>query len=255
MLLAQRIGGVEACSRVGLVVGMMLATVMMSAPARAHIGDLVFCDRNENGIFEPPQDTGIAGVTVVMTCPDDTSYNATTVTNAQGRYLFPSEPLSACTVTVDRSTLPNPNATLTTPLVGVRPPPTAEHSPFPGYTAQDAGVVCDAQNGSSMSTSIIADGVFSTTVNNLDACQDPACVTATGPGPDPCFTDGVNSPPFYGYYGDDFGFVCASQGTIPAVSSPLGPAGLVLIAGLAGAMAVSLRRWSGHRRARLSSVR
>jgi hypothetical protein len=105
-----------------------------------------------------------------------------------------------------------------------------------------------------MTTTVTADGVFSTTINNLDGCQDPACVTTGGPGPDPCFTDGPTSPPFYGYYGDDFGFVCAAQPSIPVVRSPLEPAGLALIAGLAGALAVSLWRLSDRRRARVSSA-
>jgi hypothetical protein len=167
-----------------------------STIASAHVlGDLVFCDVNGDGVFEPPVESGIAGVTVVRDCGGTV---ATTVTNTAGRYVFSRTPPTSCRVSVDTSSPPVAGLSLSTPRVGGPPLPAAEHSPFPGFGCGSCP--------NAFVTTVVADGVFQTTVNNPCNCPDPACPPA---GPDPC----AGPPPFVGYYGDDFGFVCTSSTT------------------------------------------
>ncbi|NNE43685.1 MAG: hypothetical protein HKN12_05730, partial [Gemmatimonadetes bacterium] len=79
-----------------------------SVPAPAQLGDLVWCDENENGIQDGTE-PGLAGVTIDLTCTaaDGTVTNLSTVTDATGSYLFTDLPPGACTVTVDASTAPD----------------------------------------------------------------------------------------------------------------------------------------------------
>ncbi|MCP4996760.1 MAG: hypothetical protein GY934_23750, partial [Gammaproteobacteria bacterium] len=71
------------------------------------IGDLVWCDTNDDGIadFGEP---GIVGVVVNLICtaPDETIYTDTQTTNADGEYLFTGVPPGECVVEVDMSTVP-----------------------------------------------------------------------------------------------------------------------------------------------------
>lgn len=183
-------------SRVVLVAWALFAVCFRSTAASAHsIGDLVFCDVNGNGVFDRPADTGIGGVTVVLNCGGTVT---TTVTNSMGRYAFQRVPATTCRVSVDSSSAPVAGFALSTPRTAGPPPPPAEHSPFPGFgcgTCPNAFV-----------TTVVADGVYQTTVNNPCNCVDPGCAPT---GPDPCF----GPSPFVGYYGDDFGFLCTTSTT------------------------------------------
>jgi hypothetical protein len=182
-----------------------LVLCVLAAPAAAHkLGDLVFCDTDSNGIFDPKADFGIAGVTVVRNCGGTLT---TTVTNTAGRYVFVgTNAISTCQVYVDPASLPILGKLLTTPLLGVRPTnnsDTAEHTPFPSFGCGSCP--------NAFVTSVVADGVYQTILNNVCGCTDPACAPSGCPptGPDPCF----GPTPFDGYYGDDFGFDCAPSTT------------------------------------------
>ncbi len=76
------------------------------------IGDEVFYDRNDSGSREPSE-PGIEGVTLNLVCvgPDgqlgtDDDYTDTTVSDADGYYLFQDIPAGFCIVSVDASTAP-----------------------------------------------------------------------------------------------------------------------------------------------------
>jgi hypothetical protein len=179
-----------------LLIGGFLGLCLRSSSASAHaLGDLVFCDLDGDGVFEPPVDSGISGVRVVRDCGGAV---ATTVTDGAGRYVFLPVLAKSCRVSVDVSSAPVAGLPLSTPRAGGPPPPAAEHSPFPGFGCGSCP--------NAFVTTVVADGVFETTVDNPCNCVDPACAPA---GPDPC----AGPPPFVGYYGDDFGFVCATSTT------------------------------------------
>lgn len=183
------------------LLGVVALALLVAGPASAHhVGDLVFCDNNGNGVFEPPTDTGLAGVTVVRNCSGSIS---TVVTNALGRYSFSGT--STCTYAVDTTVGPVVGKPRTTPLLAAPPPPTPEHSPFGGYGCGSCP--------NAFVTTIVADGVYRTAIDTPCAanCQDPAC---TG-GLDPC--DG--GAPYVGYYGNDFGFRCQPPATSTTATS------------------------------------
>jgi hypothetical protein len=79
----------------------------------ATIGDLVWCDTNNDGIYDVGE-MGIAGVTVNLQCAGDDGifdtgddYYDSEVTDANGNYLFTDVPTGhACRIWVDLSTLP-----------------------------------------------------------------------------------------------------------------------------------------------------
>jgi hypothetical protein len=180
----------------------LLSLCATSTPAGAHtLGDLVFCDLNRDGIFNPPLESGIAGVKVFRDCGAGVT---STTTNSAGRYAFTSVPAGTCRVYVDVTSAPVAGLSLSTPRLGGPPLPTAEHSPFPGFgcgTCPNAFV-----------TTVVADGIFQTTLNNPCNCVDPACPPT---GTDPC----SGPTPFVGYYGDDFGFVCTTSTTTTSTTT------------------------------------
>jgi hypothetical protein len=192
----------RAALRPSIVLWALLAACAGGTTAAAHsLGDLVFCDLNGDGVFEPATESGIAGVTVVRDCG---GLIATTVTNASGRYVFSRVPAGPCRVYVDGSSTPIAGMALSTPRVAGPPPPTAEHSPAGGFgcgTCPNAFV-----------TTVVTDGVFQNTLNNPCNCVDPACVPS---GPDPC----AGATPFVGYYGDDFGFLCVPPTTTSSTTT------------------------------------
>src|SRR5262245_9245351 len=184
-----------------LLVAATFGACLATRAAHAHaLGDLVFCDRNGNGIFDG-DDTGIAGVTVVRDCGGTTS---TTTTDAAGRYVFPSTPPGTCRVSVTTSSPPVSGLSITTPRFGGPPLPTAEHSPFPGFGCGSCP--------NAFTTTVVSDGVFQTTIANPCDCVDPACPPT---GTDPC----AGSAPFVGYYGDDFGFACTTSTTVTTTTT------------------------------------
>ena len=68
------------------------------------IGDTVYCDLDNDGV-QDDDEPGIPGVTVTLIC--DGEPERTTVTNADGMYLFTQVPLNVdCTVTVDQDSAP-----------------------------------------------------------------------------------------------------------------------------------------------------
>jgi uncharacterized repeat protein (TIGR01451 family) len=69
------------------------------------IGDRVWLDENSNGIQDAGE-AGIANVTVRLIAADGVTVLATTVTDSEGRYLFPNRNVGSYTVVVDESTLP-----------------------------------------------------------------------------------------------------------------------------------------------------
>jgi hypothetical protein len=187
---------------VTLVAWALLGLCLRSPVADAHtLGDLVFCDANGDGVFEPPDDTGIAGVTVVRDCAGTVT---TTMTDTAGRYAFLLTKSGTCRVYVDSASAALVGLTLSTPRAVGPPPPTAEHSPFPGFGCGSCP--------NAFVTTVPADGVFETTIDNPCNCTDPACPPT---GTDPC----AGPAPFVGYYGDDFGFVCTTSTTSSTSSS------------------------------------
>src|SRR5512138_3357613 len=103
------------------LVGVLLA-VCVAVPARAHVlGDLVFCDNDGDGVFQPATETGIAGVTVVRNCGGTIT---TTVTDSSGRYSFTRTPAMTCRVSVDTTSAPVAGLSISTPRVGGPPLPT-----------------------------------------------------------------------------------------------------------------------------------
>ena len=77
------------------------------------IGDTVFCDGDNDGFQDLPDEPGIEGVTVTLTCAGDDGQIGTAddivdtqTTNANGNYLFTGVPTNMdCTVTVDEFSL------------------------------------------------------------------------------------------------------------------------------------------------------
>src|SRR5882672_5265077 len=180
----------------------LLAVCATSTPAGAHaVGDLVFCDLNGDGIFNPPLESGIAGVKIFRDCGAGVT---STTTNSAGRYAFTSVPAGSCRIYVDVTSAPVAGLSLTTPRLGGPPLPTAEHSPYPGFG-------CGACPNAFANT-VVADGIFRTTLNNPCNCTDPACPPT---GTDACF----GSAPYVGYYGDDFGFLCTTSTTTTSTTS------------------------------------
>src|SRR5690348_6774136 len=97
------------------LVGVVLAVCGLAVPARAHVlGDLVFCDKNGDGVFQPATETGIPGVTVVRDCGGTIT---TTVTDASGRYSFTRTPATTCRVSVDMTSAPVAGFAISTPRV------------------------------------------------------------------------------------------------------------------------------------------
>lgn len=188
-------------SRRAALLGLVVVALVHAGSAAAHhVGDLVFCDNDGNGVFAPPGDTGLAGVTVIRNCSGSIS---TTVTNANGRYAFSGT--STCTYTVDTTVGPVVGKVLTTPLVAGPPPPGPEHSPVGGYGCGGCP--------NAFVTTVPANGVYRTAISTPCAasCEDPAC---TG-GLDACFP----GAPFVGYYGNDFGFRCVDPATTTTSST------------------------------------
>jgi hypothetical protein len=196
------VGGCTNRRRVLILAWGLLGLCSRSSSVGAHaLGDLVFCDLDGDGVFEPATESGIPGVTVVRDCGGAI---ATTVTNTAGRYVFLPVLAKSCRISVDLTSPPVAGLALSTPRVGGPPPPAAEHSPFPGFGCGSCP--------NAFVTTVVADGVFQTAVNNPCNCVDPACAPT---GPDPCF----GPPPFVGYYGDDFGFVCTTSTTTSTSTS------------------------------------
>jgi len=172
-----------------------VVTVLGLVATRAeahHVGDLVFCDNNSNGIFDTG-DTGVSGATVVRNCGVNGTF--TTTTDSNGRYSFPGNVVESqgCDISVDQSSGPLVGKAITTPLLGIRPTSqadVAEHSPFGGFG-------CSTCTNAFVNT-VVADGKFHITINNPCDCVDTGCTT------DPC----PGTAPFIGYFGDDFGFLC-----------------------------------------------
>jgi len=67
------------------------------------IGDTIWLDADGDGVLGPGE-SGLPGVTVVLTLPDGSTM--TTVTDANGNYLFDDLPSGQYTVDVDTTTLP-----------------------------------------------------------------------------------------------------------------------------------------------------
>ena len=83
-----------------------------NTPPGGEIGDFVYCDLNNNGVFDQGE-PGIPGVAVNLTCAgadnifgtaDD--INDQRITDASGFYLFESVPSGQCRVEVDLTTTP-----------------------------------------------------------------------------------------------------------------------------------------------------
>ena len=91
--------------------------IVPQVAASAIIGDTVFLDTNGNGIQDPGE-SGIAGVTVILT-NTVTGVTITTVTNANGLYLFAALSAGTYTVHVNLSTLPAGVAATTPASVSV----------------------------------------------------------------------------------------------------------------------------------------
>jgi len=81
-------------------------------PEPGIIGDLVYCDDDDDGVRDPGEE-GIGGVDVILVCagPDLTLGTADDIvrvatTDADGLYLFTDVPPGSCSVSVDASTGP-----------------------------------------------------------------------------------------------------------------------------------------------------
>ena len=71
---------------------------------KGSIGDTVFCDLNDDGIQDPVDDPGIAGVKVTLDC--DNGHTDEDITGSDGTYLFSDVPAGKCTVKLDPATVP-----------------------------------------------------------------------------------------------------------------------------------------------------
>ncbi len=86
------------------------------------VGSQVFMDVNNNGLFESGTEMPLGGVTIKLYSKDGTTVIATTVTGADGRYLFTNLPEGDYIVAVDGTSAPltgkqksDPIASTTTP--------------------------------------------------------------------------------------------------------------------------------------------
>lgn len=76
-------------------------------PELGEIGDFVWCDLNNDGMYDAGE-PGLEGVVVNLTCtlPDGSTMSDSRTTDSNGYYLFTDIPASACHVEVDVNTVP-----------------------------------------------------------------------------------------------------------------------------------------------------